>query len=315
VPDLDGKVYIVTGSNTGIGFEVARILFNKNATVYMACRSPTKTEKAMQDLRKGAPLSQGRLIFLELDLADLNSVQAAAAVFLSQAKRLDVLFNNAGVSTPPITPPPKTVQGYDLSLGVNCVGTFLFTKRLTPLLADTVKMCPEGAVRVVWLSSFALELFGTPNNGLDLSNLDYHMPKSSVERYGISKVGVWALGVEFARRHRKDGIVSVPINPGNLASDLSRDMGWLLKTVSKVVGYPCVKGAETELWAALSNEVTIERSGEWGKFSLVSFASVSICADGWTNDAQWHHLVVFILFARICSTLPSLHPKGVLQVV
>jgi retinol dehydrogenase-12 len=265
VPDLTGKVYLVTGSNTGIGYEVARILFSKNATVYMACRSQKKAESAMHRIREAVTVSNGGMIFLELDLADLNSVKAAANSFLLKEDRLDVLFNNAGTAGSTIVPPPKTVQGYDLSLGVNCVGTFLFTKILTPRLIETVQISLKDAVRVIWLSSFALELFGAPNIGMDLSNLDYHIDKSTPERYGISKAGVWALGVEFARRYHENGIVSVPLNPGNLASELSRDMSYLLKTVSKVVGYPCVEGAKTELWAAFSSDVTIERSGDWGK--------------------------------------------------
>ena len=98
-----------------------------------------------------------------------------------------------------------------------------------------------------------------------MDNLDYHISKPATDRYGISKAGVWALGVEYARRYTVDGIVSVPINPGNIASELARDQGALLKTVARVVGYAPVQGAYTELFAAFSPKVTIEKSGHWGE--------------------------------------------------
>lgn len=214
LPDLSSKVYIITGANTGIGKELARVLYSKNAKVYIAARSEEKAKKAIQDIQEGSPNSSGALVFLPLDLSDLQKVKEAALSFLDQEKRLDVLFNNAGVMVSPENPPPKTVQGYELSIGVNCVGHFLFTKLLTPLLAATAASESAGSIRVVWLSSFGLELSGAKDVGVDLDNIDFHIPKPATERYGISKAGAWALGVEFARRHRVDGIISLPINPG-----------------------------------------------------------------------------------------------------
>ena len=265
VPNLQGKVYIVSGSNTGIGKEVARILYAKNAKVYVAARSAEKANKAIADIKKAAPASTGTLVFLHLDLSDLNHVKEAAQSFLAQESNLHVLFNNAGSTPAPVEPPPETAQGYELALGVNCIGTFLFTRLLTPALVATAKAEPTSTVRVVWLSSFALELFAHKDVGISLENLDYQLRKPATERYGISKSGVWALGVEFARRHEADGIVSVPINPGNISSELARDQGAVLQTVARLVGYPPVLGAYTELFAALSPQVTMEKSGGWGE--------------------------------------------------
>jgi hypothetical protein len=123
---------------------------------------------------------------------------------------------------------------------------------------------------VVWLSSFGLELFAAKDIGISLDNLDYQIPKSATERYGISKCVSWALGVEFARRHKADGIISLPINPGNLTSDLARDQPMSLKIAARVLGYPTVMGACTELFAAFSPEVTIEKSGDWGEYFILS---------------------------------------------
>lgn len=273
VSDLQGKVYIVTGSNTGIGKELARMLYAKNARVYIAARSKEKADKAIEDIRRAAPASTGTLNFLYLDLSDLNKVKTAAQSFIAQEEKLHVLFNNAGLmATEPLA---KTAQGYEMSLGVNCIGTFLFTKLLTPILVATAKTGSANVVRVVWLSSFGLELFAAEDVGISLDNLDYHIPKPSMERYGISKCGAWALGVEFARRHKADGIVSMPINPGNLTSELARDQPALLKIVAKVLGYPPPMGACTELFAGLSPEVTMEKSGDWGECLLSLWHRVS----------------------------------------
>ncbi|KAI0097728.1 putative estradiol 17 beta-dehydrogenase [Nemania sp. FL0031] len=256
VPDLEGRVYIVTGSNTGIGKETARILYAKNAKVYIAARSETKAQQAIQDIQKLAPSSRGSLIFLPLDLADLTSVKSAAEAFLAREHKLHTLFNNAGVFVSPVEPPPKTVQGYELALGVNCVGTHLFTQLLTPSLqaAAADKTVPAHSVRVIWLSSYTLELRGHESYGLRTDNLDYHIPVVNTERYGLSKCGVWCLAVEYAHRHQKDGIVSVAINPGNLATELQRDQGWIIKLITFLVGYPAPYGASTELFAAFSPE-------------------------------------------------------------
>lgn len=265
VPDLQGKVYIVSGANTGIGKEVARMLYANNAKVYVAARSEEKANKAIAEIKRTTAAPKGSLVFLHLDLSDLNQVKEAAQEFLAKESKLHVLFNNAGLTPAPVEPPPKTAQGYEIALGVNCIGTFLFTRLLTPILVSTAKSEPADTVRVVWLSSFALELFAHKDVGVSLDNLDYQIQKPAIERYGISKSGVWALGVEFARRHRANGIVSVPINPGNISSEFARDQGAILKTVARFVGYPPALGAYTELFAGLSPQVTMEKSGAWGE--------------------------------------------------
>jgi retinol dehydrogenase-12 len=213
----------VTGSNTGIGKEVAQILFSKNAKVYIAARSQEKAEKAIEVIKKSSPNSTGELVFLRLDLANLASIRASAEEFLSKETKLDVLFSNAGVW---ITPQgSKTEQGYELTLGVNDIGPFMFTKLLTPLLVATAKTELSGAVRVVWVSSVGAELGSHKPGGVPLDNLDYHDEKPGTFRYAVSKAGNYLLAVEHARRHRNDGVISVLLNPGNLDSDLTGELG------------------------------------------------------------------------------------------
>ena len=222
--------------------------------MYIATRNEGKAQNAIKSIKELAPGSTGSLIFLHLDLGDLNNVKAAAETFLAQESSLHTLFNNAGTMVAPVEPPLKTVSGYELALGVNCVGTFLFTELLTPILTATAKQELPHSVRIVWLSSYALELSAHKDVGLSTDNLDYHKPVDAEGRYGLSKAGVWALGVEFARRYKDSGIVSVPINPGNLSTELPRDQPFIIKLIAGLVCYPADRGAITELFAAFSPE-------------------------------------------------------------
>ena len=266
--NLNGNVYIVSGANTGIGKEVARILYSKNATVYVAARSEPKALAAITEIKKSHTASEGKLHFLSLDLADLNNVKKSCADFLARETKLDVLFNNAGVMGSNEKPNPQSVQGHDLLLGVNCIGTLLFTELLTPLLQSTARTQPRGSVRVVWLSSFGLELFAAEGKGVDLDEIASGKlaQRSATERYGVSKTGAWALGVDYARRHKADGITSVSINPGNLKTELPRDQSFAIKMAARLVGYSATHGAYTELYAAFSPDVLDMAPEEWGKF-------------------------------------------------
>lgn len=263
--DKSPKVYIVTGANTGLGKDVARILYAKDAKVYCAARSEEKALEAIDAIKAASPDSRGELVFLHLDLADLRAVKASAEAFLAREDRLHVLFNNAGVMNPPQG--SRTAQGYELQLGVNGLGTFLLTKLLTPALVRTARAEEDpAAARVVWVSSSAAEMPSAPVGGVDLANLDYRSDESAFFKYAVSKAGNYLHGAEFARRHRADGVVSVPLNPGNLNSDLWRGFP---RAVQAAIRYfmlhPTVFGAYTELFAALSPEVTLERSGDWGE--------------------------------------------------
>ncbi|KAK2602740.1 hypothetical protein N8I77_009248 [Diaporthe amygdali] len=266
VPNLQGKVFIVTGSNTGVGKELAQILYSKNAKVYIAARSEEKANRAIDDIRQAWPRSTGSLVFLPLDLADFNKVKSAAEQFLAKETKLHVLFNNAAVQALGDSDgQTKTAQGHELHLGVNVLGAFLLTRLLTPILASTAGAEPPGTVRVVWVSSMGTEAVGEKGRGISTDYLDYWPSLMPLERYGVSKAGSWLHGVEFARRHGGDGIVSVPCNPGHLRSDLYRESGWLFKAAISPVLYPPVYGAYTELFCGLSPAITMRENGQWGE--------------------------------------------------
>jgi retinol dehydrogenase-12 len=269
VPDLAGKVCLVTGANTGMGKTLAHMLYAKNAKVYLACRAPEKATQAIDDIRKSVPTSSGSLVFLHLDLADLSKTKEAAETFLSKENTLHVLFNNAGVTSPDVSPPAKSAQGYELAMGVNCVATYLFTRLLTPVLVSTARAEPNAGVRVVWVSSWGLEQYAIENVGVPVEMTAYEKASDQLfDRYGLSKVGSWALAVECGRRLAGDGVLSVPLNPGNLRTELGRDLTKWIAWIVYWICYPIIRGVYTQLYAAFSPDLAngkFDICKQWGK--------------------------------------------------
>ena len=208
LPNQSGRVYLVTGATSGIGRELAQILYSADAKVWITARSQSKAEKTISDIRSRAPNSKGSLSTIIIDFDDLDTIKPAVERFLAQETHLDVLFNNAGVMIPPDG--TKTKQGYEAQLGINCVAPFLLTSLLLPLLTQSVKQATStaGSTRIVWVSSSAVERFAPPG-GIEMGNLDYRIPKGQWHKYGTSKAGNLFHASEFARRFASTGIVSV----------------------------------------------------------------------------------------------------------
>lgn len=252
IPDLTGKVVIVTGANTGIGKETAKTLLAHGAKVYIAARNQTASEEAIRQLKQE---TGNEAIFLKLDLGDLKAIKASAEEFLSKETQLHILLNNAGVMVPPIE--LVTADGYDLQFGTNVLGHYYFTKLLLPILISTAKATPEGKVRVVNLASCA-HLFG----GLDFNTFKDGPARKKCSRtslYNQSKFGNVVLALELAKRYGDQGIISTALNPGNINSDLPRHILPLFpnivkQIIIKVLLYEVSQGALTQLYAATSPE-------------------------------------------------------------
>lgn len=161
VPRQDGRVFIITGGNSGIGLALAKALYPKGAKIYLACRSEARAQAAIQEIlgeydddkNDGLP---GTLVYMHLDLNDLATIAASAAFFAEREPRLDILWNNAGIAGSPVG--TKTAQGYEGHVGVNCVAPLLFTQSLLPQLrAAAAASNSPGATRVVWTSSVIIE--------------------------------------------------------------------------------------------------------------------------------------------------------------
>lgn len=267
LPDQTGKVHIVTGGYAGVGQQLSDILYAKNATVYLAGRSPNKATTAIEALKSAHAGSKGRLEFLHVDLSDLTTIRKAVEEFKAKEKRLDVLVNNAGVMMPPGGSMSK--QGYELQLATNCLGPYLLTKGLMPLLTETAKTSPAGSVRVIWASSLVTNLF-SPTSGVALTKegppqISWFQPTN----YGQSKAGNNFLASETQRRYGSDGIISVSFNPGNLKTDLQRHLDPISLLTAKLLSFPPRFGAYTELYCGWSPDVKEEDGGmfvvPWGK--------------------------------------------------
>ncbi|KAK7441535.1 short-chain alcohol dehydrogenase [Stygiomarasmius scandens] len=266
IPDLSGKVMIVTGGNAGVGKHTA--LLEHNAKVYMASRNATKAKETIDDLKTR---TGKEALFIQLDLADLRSIKNAAEVYMSKEKELHVLFNNGGVMMTPID--ELTAQGYDLQFGTNVLGHFYLTKLLLPILLSTAQ-ATEAPVRVINTASVGHSMF---------PKLDFNTFRDGKARrrlwanqiYGQSKFGNIVFSNELARRHGDEGIISMSLHPGNLKTELSRHLPFLARQMEKILFYPSEMGALTQLWAGTLPDS--EAKGLNGKY-LVPWARVGTAA-------------------------------------
>ncbi|XXH01728.1 hypothetical protein Hte_008089 [Hypoxylon texense] len=271
-----GKVFLVTGGNSGIGFELCKLLFRSGATVYMAARSEKKAAAAIQDIQDSCSQDTshvGQLRALLLDLSDLPSIKEAARRFARQESKLDVLWNNAGVGANAVKFGERTPQGLEPLVGMHCVGALFFTELLLPQLiaaktSGGTSNIQQANPRVVWVTS-ALADTNSPNNGIDFSSLDSGI-ENQITNYAASKAGVWILAREFARRHEKDGLISLPLNPGNVTGGSYRGTGALLMFILNTTClYDTSFGAYTEAYGGLSPDITLEDTGSyiipWGR--------------------------------------------------
>lgn len=253
MPDQTGRTVIVTGGNSGLGYETAKALAHAGATVILAVRTTAKGEAAAERVRSSID-GAGSVSVIELDLADLASVESTAKRLLADLDQLDLCINNAGVMA---TPPSLTSDGIELQFASNHLGHFAFTGRLLPLL-----LAAPGS-RVVSVSSLAA------NSG----SLVDHDPTSleGYERfaiYGTTKLANQAFTAELGRRLKAAGAdaIAVAAHPGlshtNLSSgyELPFPIGHVLKGASRVMTQPASIGALPTLRAATDPDV---QSGDY----------------------------------------------------
>ncbi len=259
VPDQSGKCFIVTGANTGIGFEISRVLAERGARVIMACRSKDKANQAIARIKQLSP--DAELVFMSYDQADLESIREAASQLMKEP-RIDALINNAGVMTPPLT---RTKQGFELQFGVNHLGCFAFTSLLLPKLAETE------ASRVVVTSSFAHR-----SATIDWDDLNAESSYDKTKRYAASKLANALFFFELDRRLRASGssVVAVGCHPGFAATDLGRHLGALqiLLPLTGVLLNNAAKGAWPALQAATGQ---VQAGGYYGPIGFGGIRGVS----------------------------------------
>ncbi|MEM9726150.1 MAG: oxidoreductase [Pseudomonadota bacterium] len=255
----DPQIAIVTGANTGLGFETSLGLAKAGRHVILACRDTAKAEAAAEKIREEAP--QASLETMALDLIDRPSVKAFAKDFASRHPRLDLLVNNAGVMGPEKT---ITDNGLELQFDANHVGHFLLTSHLMSSLAEAP------AARVVTVSSLAGK---HPEAEIRFDNLNWAgcyeegpirlMGLTGMGAYCQSKLANLLFTVELTEKLNaagKENIISVAAHPGGSNTDLSRHMAPLVRllvpVLAKMMGLSSpAEGAQSQLHAALDPAV------------------------------------------------------------
>lgn len=258
VPPLEGRVAVVTGAGSGLGYAAALVLARHGARVVATARSKARGEVAVAALRAGAPSAEVTLVLL--DLADLREVDGGARRIAASTDGIDILVNNAGVMAVPRR--LTTAQGFELQFGTNHLGHFALTGRLLPLL-----LARPGA-RVVTVSSVAHR-----RAALDFEDLDSVAHYAPWEAYGRSKLANVLFFLELERRAKAAGaaLASVGAHPGLAATNLSvtgprlgaPDAGrsraafgaLVTSTGTKLLGQSADRGALPILYAATAEDV------------------------------------------------------------
>jgi NAD(P)-dependent dehydrogenase (short-subunit alcohol dehydrogenase family) len=248
--DLRGKRILVTGVSAGLGIETARALVAHGADVVGAARDLEKARRATSEVSKTAAETGANFELVELDLASLKSVRAAADKLLADGRLFDVIIANAGVMA---TPLGKTEDGFETQFGTNHLGHFVFVNRIAKLLKD--------GGRLVNLSS----------SGHRFSNVDLNDPNFETTTYepfvsyGRSKTANILFAVEFDRRHRDRGVRATAVHPGGIMTELARHMpdgameAWIqqIQEQRTAAGEPpfefksIPQGAATSVWAGV----------------------------------------------------------------
>jgi NAD(P)-dependent dehydrogenase (short-subunit alcohol dehydrogenase family) len=255
IPDLSGKTAIVTGSNSGIGYEAALQLARKGAHVVLACRDPERTRVAAARMKETSP---GAAVEpMQLDLASLASIRAFAAAFLEKHRALHILCNNAGVMALPYR---KTADGFEMQFGTNHLGHFA----LTGLLLERILATP--AARVVTVSS------GVHRAGnIDFDDLGSEKRYGKWRAYAQSKIANLLFTYELQRRLEGAGAgaIAVACHPGYAATNLqaagprmegSSLMEAITDLGNRLLAQSAAMGALPTLYAATAPEV---RGGDY----------------------------------------------------
>jgi NAD(P)-dependent dehydrogenase (short-subunit alcohol dehydrogenase family) len=240
IPDQSGKVAIVTGSNSGIGYETARALAKSGAEVVLAVRNTEAGRTAAERIKNEIPAAQCEA--MQLDLSSLASVRSFVEAFQQKHQKLDLLINNAGVMVPPYS---KTKDGFELQFGVNHLGHFA----LTGLLLDLILKTPNS--RIVTVSSMAHR-----QGEITFEDLNREAEYKPMATYGQSKLANLLFTYELQRKldRKGTGTLAVAAHPGWTATELQRHSG-LINFLNRFFAQTPREGAWPTLYAATAMNV------------------------------------------------------------
>lgn len=273
--DLQGRTFVVTGANTGIGRATAHELARRGGSVVFACRSQSKTEAVMADIERDTGNSS--LSFLALDLADLDSVRAAAATYLESNAPIHVLVDNAGVAGQR----GQTAQGFELAFGINHLGHFLFTTLLLERIHDSAP------ARIVVVSSDS----HYQAKGIDWAAV--RQPTKTVTglpEYAVSKLANVLFAQELARRLPPLEVAAYSVHPGVIASDIWRRLPFPIQPLMKLFMRSPAEGAKTSVYCATSPDLVGTSGGFYTKSAEKAAnqaATPALAAELWRRSEEW----------------------------
>ncbi|KAF4974809.1 hypothetical protein FZEAL_8333 [Fusarium zealandicum] len=283
LPDLTGRVYIVTGGTSGIGYNTVARLAQHGAHVYLCARSQEKGQKAVNSITELYP--KAHITILEMDHVSLPTVVAAAKLFLTKETALHGLVNNAGIMS---TPFEMTSDGYEAQWQTNYIAHWVFTSHLLPLMLNTSKGLPPGTVRIVNLSSSGH--FSAPKGGIKFENMSLEKD-SGMARYGQSKLANILHAKTLHKRYgpgspsSKAGegeVWTAIVHPGLVESQLGvkadfSPMLWKVFLVARAMGaqIDADKGSWTSVFCVASPEMKETQSGTY--FQRIAEAGWQSC--------------------------------------
>nr|WP_269141042.1 SDR family oxidoreductase [Steroidobacter gossypii] len=246
MPSQKGRIFLVTGGTSGIGYESAKALAAAGAQVVIAARNPERGEETIASIRQETP--NARVRFEALDLGDLASVRALGERLNASLPRLDGLINNAGIMEPPER--SISAEGFELQFAVNYLGHFALTAELLPLLQKA------DAPRVVTLSSIAASR-GT----LHFEDLQFEQAYDSLDAYSQSKLACLVFALELQRRSDAAGwgLQSMASHPGLSRTNLQAHRGFVRRSL-RVFFQTAAQGALPTLYAATAEDA---KGGEY----------------------------------------------------
>ncbi|EGR49142.1 uncharacterized protein TRIREDRAFT_60739 [Trichoderma reesei QM6a] len=273
IPSLQGRVYLVTGGNAGIGKQTVIGLATRGAKVYMGARSKGKALAAIHEIQEKH--SSADIHFLELDLSSFQSVIAAANRLRAEEPALHGLINNAGIMGVPYS---LTTDGYESQFQTNYLSHWLLTHHLLPLLQSTAQSSPEGTVRLVNVTSDGHAAFPPPGGiRFDDTGLE---KESAMMRYGQSKLANILHTVQLNKRYGPASVGAgngaiwfAAVHPGHIDTDLNKQAtgaapGAILRAATPIMRCLGVldkqeKGAWSSLFAIASNDFKGANSGAY----------------------------------------------------
>ena len=237
IPDLSGKIAVVTGANTGLGFKSALELARKNALVIIACRSEEKGKEASLEIKK--QVSNAKLDVIALDLTNIESIRSFAKTFHERYKKLDILMNNAGVVN--LEKLQRLENGHEMHMATNHLGHFALTALLSKALVNT----PHA--RVVTLTSGAYKVGVINYDDIKWQKREY----SRVKAYGDSKLANLLFTYELQKYFDKKNFTAQALSahPGLTATPRQQKIG-IGGKLSKYLATPVEKGVAPQLMAA-----------------------------------------------------------------